>query len=328
MPSTTSRVVSIAFASSMVMTPSLPTFSIASAMRLPMVSSPFALMMPTWAISLFPLVGLDCFFSSATMVSTATSMPRLMSIGLAPAATILTPSAKIACASTVAVVVPSPAISDVFEATSLTICAPMLAKWSSSSTSLATVTPSLVTVGAPHDRSKTTFRPRGPKVTLTALARVLSPMAICLRASLPKRIALAAMGCSLLLQNREDVVFAQNDVVFTVDLNVRACVFSDEHLVADMDCERLRFAVLKDLAVTDGYDLCFEGLFLGSVGNEQAAGGLFFLGKAFGHNAIVERTNFHGGSPRIGLAAPFVPLDERHGFAHFRRKTTGSDEPI
>ncbi len=54
-----------------------------------------------------------------------------------------------AWASTVAVVVPSPATSDVLDATSFTICAPMFSKRSSSSISLATVTPSLVMVGAP-----------------------------------------------------------------------------------------------------------------------------------------------------------------------------------
>ena len=37
-------------ASSTVMTPSLPTFSMASAMILPIVSSLFAEIVPTWAI--------------------------------------------------------------------------------------------------------------------------------------------------------------------------------------------------------------------------------------------------------------------------------------
>jgi chaperonin GroEL len=58
---------------------------------------------------------------SSTAFSTAFSMPRLSAIGLAPAATVFTPSRKIACASTVAVVVPSPAMSEVFDATSRTI---------------------------------------------------------------------------------------------------------------------------------------------------------------------------------------------------------------
>ena len=92
MPSTTSRVVSRPLPSSTVMTPSLPTFSIASAMMLPMVSSPLAEMVPTWAISFLSLVGLLSFFSSATTVSTARSMPRLSSIGLWPAATSFRPS--------------------------------------------------------------------------------------------------------------------------------------------------------------------------------------------------------------------------------------------
>src|SRR5882762_6257774 len=61
MPSTTSSVVSRPFASSTVITPSLPTFPIASAMMLPIVLSPLAEMIPTWAISLWSLVGLESF---------------------------------------------------------------------------------------------------------------------------------------------------------------------------------------------------------------------------------------------------------------------------
>ncbi len=182
MPSTTSSVVSIDLASSMVMTPSLPTFSMASARISPIIVSPLALMVPTWVISVLPFVGLDWSFRFSTTLATAASMPRLMSMGLLPAATRRAPSLKMACASTVAVVVPSPATSEVLDATSLTIWAPMLAILSLSSTSLATVTPSLVTVGEPHDFSMMTLRPRGPSVTLTVLARRLSPCAMAWRA--------------------------------------------------------------------------------------------------------------------------------------------------
>ncbi len=83
-----------------------------------------------------------------------------------------------ACASTVAVVVPSPATSEVFEATSRTICAPMFSSASFSSISFATVTPSLVMVGAPYFFSITTLRPLGPSVTLTASASVFTPRKI------------------------------------------------------------------------------------------------------------------------------------------------------
>jgi hypothetical protein len=72
----------------------------------------FAEIVPTWAI-MSPFTGWLSPLRSATMRATAFSMPRLRPIGLAPAATFFEPSRTIACASTVAVVVPSPAISDV-----------------------------------------------------------------------------------------------------------------------------------------------------------------------------------------------------------------------
>ena len=175
MPSTTSSSVSSDFASSTVMTPSLPTLRIALARNLPISSSPLAEMVPTWAISSFEVTFLEFFFRSSTTASTARSMPRFRSIGFMPAATALEPSFTIAWARTVAVVVPSPAKSDDFEATSRTICAPMFSNLSSSSISFATVTPSLVMRGAPNDLSSTTLRPFGPSVTRTALARMSTP---------------------------------------------------------------------------------------------------------------------------------------------------------
>ena len=106
---------------------------------------------------------------------TALSIPLLRSIGFAPAATFFSPSAIIAWAKTVADVVPSPARSLVFEATSLTICAPIFSRVSSNSISFATVTPSLVIEGPPNCLSITTFLPLGPNVTLTAFARASTP---------------------------------------------------------------------------------------------------------------------------------------------------------
>ena len=91
MPSTTSRVVSRPLASSTVITPSLPTFSIALAMIWPISVSSLAEIVPTWAIS---LASTDFFSLSmaSTALLTAMSMPRLTSIGLCPAVTILMPS--------------------------------------------------------------------------------------------------------------------------------------------------------------------------------------------------------------------------------------------
>ena len=92
-----------------------------------------------------------------------------------------------------AVVVPSPASSAVLEATSLTICAPIFCNLSLSSISFATVTPSLVTKGPPKERSKTTLRPFGPRVTFTAFARIFTPSTMRARAESPNITSFAAM---------------------------------------------------------------------------------------------------------------------------------------
>src|SRR5439155_21411060 len=124
-------------------------FVIASEMILPISMSALAEMAPTCAISLLVVQALEIFFSSSTTAMTDLSIPRFRSIGFMPEATNFIPSFTIDCARTVAVVVPSPATSDVLEATSFTICAPMFSNLSFSSISLATETPSLVIVGAP-----------------------------------------------------------------------------------------------------------------------------------------------------------------------------------
>ena len=96
-----------------------------------------------------------------------------------------------ASASTVAVVVPSPATSLVLLATSFTSLAPMFSKGQASSTSLATDTPSLVTPGLPHFLSMITVRPEGPSVTFTARASWPTPAWIFRQAASSKRSCFA-----------------------------------------------------------------------------------------------------------------------------------------
>ena len=190
MPSVSSSSRPSALDSSTVMTPSLPTLSSASAMSSPIAGSP-AEMAAVAAISSLVSTSLACASSAAVTASTAFSMPFFRAIGLAPAATLRRPSRTSAWASTVAVVVPSPATSSVFLATSLTSSAPIFSNGSSSSISLAMETPSLVIVGAPHFLSRTTLRPFGPRVTLTVSARMLSPRSMPRRASSLKAMILA-----------------------------------------------------------------------------------------------------------------------------------------
>src|SRR5256885_15651667 len=276
MPSTSSSSFSRPLPSSTVMTPSLPTLSIASAMVLPMEKSALAEIAPTCEISLLVVHGLLIFFSSATIPMTALSMPRFKSIGFMPAATYFMPSAMIDCASTVAVVVPSPATSDVLEATSLTICAPMFSNLSLSSISFATETPSLVIVGAPKLRSRTTLRPLGPRVTLTAFERILTPFTILLRTFSPKRTSLAAMIESpdairliRLGDDADDVVFAHVQQVLAFQLEFLARVFAEEDAFADLDPHGDHFAVVVGLAGAAGHDFTDRRLFRGGVWNDD-----------------------------------------------------------
>src|SRR5919112_591172 len=146
MPSVNSSSRPNVWPSSTFTTPSLPTFSIASESTSPTSRSRDETV-ATRAMSSLPEISLDCVFRFSTTCSTAFSIPRRIAIGFAPAATLRRPSLTIACASTVAVVVPSPATSFVDVATSRTSCAPWFSNGSSTSISRAIVTPSFVIVG-------------------------------------------------------------------------------------------------------------------------------------------------------------------------------------
>src|SRR5271166_3430709 len=307
MPSTTSSSVSSDFASSTVITPSLPTFCIAWAIISPTSRSPLAEIVPTCAISSLVEIFFDRFLMSVTAASTARSMPRFRSIGFMPAATAFAPSRTIAWASTVAVVVPSPAVSLVFEATSRTIWAPMFSNLSSSSISLATVTPSLVMRGAPNDLSRTTLRPLGPSVTRTALARMSTPRSIFSRASEENLTSLAAIADLLPVQGKtlwslgrgpsgdhaHDVGLLHDEELLAVDLHLGPAPLAEEDLVADLDVEGGELAALVAAARAGGDDLAFLRLLLGGVGDDDAALRLFLLVEAADDDAVMQGTEFH-----------------------------------
>ena len=194
-PSTTFNSVLDVFDSSIVITPSFETFSIASAISSP-ISLLFADILATLAISSFPFTSELIPFNASTALFTALSIPLFIDIGSAPAATFFTPSLIILWAKTVAVVVPSPATSFVFSETSLTILAPIFSNLSSNSISFAIVTPSFVISGAPKLLSKTTFLPFGPNVTFTVSANLLTPSNKDFLASSPNFICFAIFNHS------------------------------------------------------------------------------------------------------------------------------------
>ncbi len=78
--------------SSMVITPSVPTFSKASASFSPIDLSPLAAMEATSVISFLPETFFDCPLTWATTASTPFSMPRFRAMASAPAARALSPS--------------------------------------------------------------------------------------------------------------------------------------------------------------------------------------------------------------------------------------------
>src|SRR5579883_910095 len=294
-------------------------------------------MVPTWAISSLFVIFLAWLFKSSTIASTARSMPRFKSIGFMPAATYLAPSFTIAWARTVAVVVPSPAVSLVFDATSRTIWAPIFSNLSSSSISLATVTPSLVMRGAPNDLSSTTLRPLGPSVTFTALARMSTPRSMRSRASAENRTSLAAMCWvpSLVLGgaigNRQSAIGSRaigaaagliptadcrlpaasagsaddahnvgllhDQELLAVDLDFGAGPLAEQHPVALLDVERRQLAGLVAAARPHGDDLALLRLLLGGVRNDDAALRLLLAFEATDDDAVVQGTELHDELP-------------------------------
>src|SRR3954447_5764637 len=233
MPSANSSSVPKVFDSSTVTTPSLPTLSMASAMTAPMEGSA-AEIVATLAMSDLSSTSLAWAWIDCTAAATAFSMPFLRLIGLAPAATLRMPRCTSVWASTVAVVVPSPATSLVLVATSFTSWAPMFSNGSLSSTSLAIDTPSLVIVGAPHFLSSTTLRPFGPSVTLTASASLSTPASRARRASSSNLSSLAISS----LHHREDVAAREDQQVLAFDGDLGAAVLGVEDGLADADVER------------------------------------------------------------------------------------------
>jgi hypothetical protein len=91
MPSTHSTSVFKLLPSSTVMTPSLPTRSMASASMSPISVSLLLATAPTCAISFLLLIEIDIFFSLSAMSLTAFSMPCFMCSGLTPATTAFKP---------------------------------------------------------------------------------------------------------------------------------------------------------------------------------------------------------------------------------------------
>mmetsp|Transcript_38045 Transcript_38045/g.89058 ORF Transcript_38045/g.89058 Transcript_38045/m.89058 type:complete len:369 (+) Transcript_38045:784-1890(+) len=132
--------------SSTVVDPSMPTLSMASASKPPISQSLHEIAAICWYCS-----RVDTGIAASRILDTkngaALSRPLRSAMALAPADTYFRPRCTIACVSTVAVVVPSPARESVLDAACSSRLTPIFSIGSASCTSEAMVTPSLTTRG-------------------------------------------------------------------------------------------------------------------------------------------------------------------------------------
>jgi hypothetical protein len=96
-----------------------------------------------------------------------------------------------------------------------------------------------------------------------------------------------------LLNDAEDVVFAKDQVLCTVDLHFRAGVLAEEDLVADFDIRLAERAVIQDLAVSDCDHCTFHGFFFCVVRDDDPTNRLFFAFQALHKDAILQGSDFH-----------------------------------
>src|SRR4029077_1771499 len=284
----------------------------------------------TCAISVCSSTSRAMASSRSDTAAAAASTPPLRSIGLAPAATDRRPVCTTAWARTVAVVVPSPAMSFVLVATSLASWAPRFSYGFSSSTSFATVTPSLVMVGAPHFLSMTTLRPRGPSVTLTVSASLSTPRSserrasssnsrilgiyylnlrldrvLSQRAHALRRLKPPERVTGLLVHDGEYVARGEHEVLLARVLHLGAAVLAVQHHVADLDVDRHALGSrIVEATRAHRKDFALLGLLLGGVRDHQAGCRRLPGLERTKHNPVFERLDYYLGGGRHDLTSP------------------------
>jgi hypothetical protein len=183
------------------MTPSLPTLSIASEMILPISGSLLAEIVPTCAISLLVVVGFEIFFSffdegDDRLVDAALQIHRVHAGGHVLHAFAHDGLRQHGCSGGAVTGVVGGLGSDFLDHLGAHVLELVL-----QFDFLGDGHAVLGDRGAPNERSSTTLRPLGPRVTLTAFARMLTPLTILARASSAKMTCFA--GIVELLDIRE-----------------------------------------------------------------------------------------------------------------------------
>src|ERR1700693_620443 len=95
---------------------------------------------------------------------------------------------------------------------------------------------------------------------------------------------------SLLLEDAEDFFLTHDEELFAVELDLGAGVLAEEDVVASLDIEGEDLAFVVGLTLTDGDHFALLGLFLGGVGDDDAAADALALFNAPDQDAIVKRS--------------------------------------
>src|SRR5690625_1178090 len=177
----------------------------------------------------------------------------------------------------------------------------MFSYGSSSSTSRAMVTPSLVMLGAPHALSRTTLRPFGPRVTLTVSANLSTPACSARRASSLNSSCLANCApygsfrkmvsdeADLFFDDSQHVTSGQHQVFLATVFNFGSAVFGVQHDVTFGDIAADAFAVVSNAARDYGDDFSFLWFLLSGVWNDQAGSSGLLGGQWFNYDAVLKR---------------------------------------
>src|SRR6266508_4291182 len=96
-----------------------------------------------------------------------------------------------------------------------------------------------------------------------------------------------------LIEDAHDVALLHDQELDVVDLDLGARPFAEQHAVADPEVDRNEFPGLVAAARAYRGDLALRGLFLGGVGDDDAAGRLRLGIDALDDNTIVQWTEFH-----------------------------------
>src|ERR1700677_4389023 len=95
-----------------------------------------------------------------------------------------------------------------------------------------------------------------------------------------------------LSEHAHDVGFLHDQQFLTVERDLGARPFAEQHAVAGLDVDRNQLAGSSAAAGPDRRDLPLLGLFLGTVGNDDAALGLFLGIDTLDHDTVMQRTKF------------------------------------